>query len=67
MDKLHGSDVVPEGEGPLSQAITVRLPRKLLERIERTAKETANNRSDTILHLLRWALGEHEKKKGTKR
>lgn len=55
--------VVPEGEGPLSQAITVRLPKKLLERIEKCAKETANNRSDTILHLLRWGVSAYEKGK----
>jgi metal-responsive CopG/Arc/MetJ family transcriptional regulator len=53
-------DVVPEGEGKLSQAITLRMPKKLLERVERCAKDTANNRSDTVLHLLRWALGAYE-------
>jgi hypothetical protein len=59
--------VVPEGEGPLSDAVTVRLPKKMLERIERAAKETENNRSDTILHLLRWALAAYEgKTKGKK-
>jgi metal-responsive CopG/Arc/MetJ family transcriptional regulator len=55
-------DVVPEGEGPLSQAITLRMPKKLLERLERCAKETSNNRSDTVLHLLRWALNRYEGK-----
>jgi hypothetical protein len=63
----HDDVVVPEGEGPLSQAITVRLPKMLLERIERAAKETRNNRSDTILYLLRWGIGAHEKRKGKKR
>lgn len=57
---LPQDDVVPEGEGPLSQAMTVRLPKKLLERVERCAKETNNNRSDTVLHLLRWALRQYE-------
>lgn len=55
-------EVVPEGEGPLSEAVSVRLPKKLLERVEKCAKETENNRSDAILHLLRWALGAYEKK-----
>jgi metal-responsive CopG/Arc/MetJ family transcriptional regulator len=64
MGKLRDSDeiVVPEGEGPLSEAITIRMPKKMLERIEKAAKETENNRSDTILHLLRWAMAQYEKK-----
>jgi metal-responsive CopG/Arc/MetJ family transcriptional regulator len=53
-------EVVPEGEGPLSQAITVRLPKRLLADVEQIAKETKNNRSDTILHLLRWARAEYQ-------
>lgn len=58
-----GGIVVPDGEGKLSQAITVRLPEQLLRRIEQCAKETSNNRSDAILHLLRWALSAYEKGK----
>lgn len=63
---LNQEEVVPEGEGPLSEAVTVRLPKKILERIEKCAKDTENNRSDTILHLLRWALGAYEKKGSSK-
>lgn len=55
-------NVVPEGEGPASDAITIRMPKKLLERVERCAKETQNTRTDAILHLLRWALGRYEEK-----
>lgn len=58
MDEL----VVPSGEGPASAAITFRLPKKLLERVDRCAKETQNNRTDTIQHLLRWALSRYEEK-----
>lgn len=60
MAKTQIELVVPEGEGPLSEAITVRMPKKLLERVTRCAKGTENNRSDTILHLLRWALDAYE-------
>jgi hypothetical protein len=64
MGKLRDVEevVVPDGEGPLSEAITIRLPKKMLERIEKAAKDTENNRSDTVLHLLRWALAQYEKK-----
>lgn len=52
--------IIPEGEGPLSQAITIRMPKKLLERIEKATRDTGNTRSDTILHLLRWGISAHE-------
>jgi metal-responsive CopG/Arc/MetJ family transcriptional regulator len=60
MGKARFQDVVPEGEGPSSEAITLRLPKKRLERLERCAKETQNNRTDTIQHLLRWGLNQYE-------
>lgn len=62
MGKVHDDDVVPEGEGPSSEAITLRLPKKLLERVERCAKETQNTRTDAVQHLLRWALSQYEGK-----
>lgn len=62
MGKIHDNEVVPSGEGLAGEAITVRLPKKLLERVERCAKETSNNRTDTIQHLLRWALNAYESK-----
>lgn len=58
--------IVPEGEGKLSEAVTVRLPKTLLEFIELAADASGNNRSDTILHMLRWAKREIEKSKGKK-
>lgn len=51
--------VVPDGEGegiPLS----IRYPKKLLERVDSCAKGTGNNRTETIMHLLRWALTKYE-------
>lgn len=62
MGKLHDDEVVPEGEGKASEAVTVRLPKKLLERVERCAKETQNTRTDAMLHLMRWALNQYEGK-----
>jgi metal-responsive CopG/Arc/MetJ family transcriptional regulator len=60
--------IIPEGEGPLSEAITIRVPKLLLERIKRAAEQTHNNRTDTIQHLLRDALSRHEERmKGKKR
>lgn len=63
--ELLPDSVVPEGEGPLSDSISVRLPKKLLERIEKCAKETENDRSATVLYLLRYAVTVYEAK-GTK-
>lgn len=62
MPKKDLDNVVPEGEGKASEAVTLRLPKKLLERVEKCAKETDNNRTDAILHLLRWALSQYESK-----
>lgn len=65
MGKTLPEDVVPEGEGPLSEAITLRIPQRLLKDIEQIAKETANDRSKTMLHLMRWARDEYkDRKKG---
>lgn len=62
MGKLHEDEVVPDGEGKASEAITLRLPSKLLARVEKCAKETANTRTDAMLHLMRWALNQYEGK-----
>lgn len=62
MPKVHDEEVVPEGEGKASEAITFRLPKKLLERVDRCAKETENTRTDAMQHLIRWALNQYEAK-----
>ncbi len=54
MDKARLQEIVPEGEGPLSQAITMRFPKKLLEFVDRLAKETQNTRTETVLAMVRW-------------
>jgi metal-responsive CopG/Arc/MetJ family transcriptional regulator len=42
----------------------LRFPEKLLVRIDKCAKATGNSRTDTVLHLIRWALEEYEKERG---
>lgn len=53
--------VLPEkpDEGPL-EVITLKIPAKLKARVDAAAKMTGNNRSQTILALMRWALDEFE-------
>jgi hypothetical protein len=52
--------VVPEGEGE-AKPLSIAYPEKLVERIDKIAKETGNTRSDTIRHLLRWGCSAYEK------
>lgn len=51
--------IVPKGEGEV-KPLSIAFPKALLTRIDRVAKETNNNRSDTIRHLLRWALDAYD-------
>lgn len=51
--------IVPKGEGEV-KPLSIAFPKSLLTRIDKVAKETNNNRSDTIRHLLRWALDAYE-------
>lgn len=51
--------VVPEGEG-VAKPMSLRVPEKLIERIDTVAKETGNARTETLLHLVRWALDEYD-------
>lgn len=51
--------VVPEGEG-VAKPMSLRVPEKLIERIDAVAKATGNARTETLLHLVRWALDEYE-------
>lgn len=54
-----------EGE-PLSTSL--RIPKKILERLDAVAKASNWTRTEVILEFLRWALEEHEEeeKKGKK-
>ena len=54
--------VVPEGEG-VAKPLSLRVPEKLIERIDAVAKATGNPRTDTIMHLLRWALDEYARQR----
>lgn len=51
--------IVPKGEGAGSP-LSIRFPKTVLTRIDAAAKATGNSRTETILHLLRWALDEYE-------
>ena len=52
--------VVPESEGP-SEPLSIRFPVGLKRRVDAVAEETGNDRTNTILHLIRWALDEYER------
>lgn len=54
--------VVPEGEG-VAKPLSLRVPERLIERIDAVAKATGNPRTDTIMHLLRWALDEYDRQR----
>lgn len=54
--------VVPPSEGP-STVLSVRVPQRLRERIERVAEETGHDRTTAVLHLLRWALDEYDRQR----
>lgn len=58
--------VVPPGEGP-GQPLSMRVPEQLLKRVDAVAKETRNSRTDTVLHLLRWALNKYESERAAER
>lgn len=53
--------IVPKGEEGDTRPLSVAFPRSMLARIDKIAKATSNNRSDTIRHLLRWALDAYDK------
>lgn len=53
--------IIPKGEHSEARPLSVSFPKSLLTRIDKVARETRNNRSDTIRHLLRWALSAYEK------
>lgn len=55
--------VVPEGEGGSTVQIGIRTPEKLLASIDEIAKETGNDRTSTVLHLVRWAIDEYRKQR----
>ena len=52
--------IVPDNEGPTSP-ISLRLPKRLRERLDRIAAQTGNELSTTMLHILRWGCEETER------
>ena len=59
--------IVPKGEEGDTRPLSVAFPAKMLARIDKIAKETHNNRSDTIRHLLRWSLDAYDKARDAER
>lgn len=53
-------------EGPL-EVITLKIPKKLKARVDSAAKATGNNRSQTILALVRWGLDEFERQRAAEK
>lgn len=53
-------------EGPL-EVITLKIPKKLKSRVDAAAKVTGHNRSQTILALVRWGLGQFEKQRAAEK
>jgi metal-responsive CopG/Arc/MetJ family transcriptional regulator len=53
-------------EGPL-EVITLKIPKKLKGRVDAAAKTTGNNRSQTILALVRWGLDEFERQRAAEK
>lgn len=43
--------------------MSLRVPKKLTERIDAVAKATGNPRTETLLHLVRWALDEYDRQR----
>lgn len=53
--------VVPDGEGD-AKPLSIRFPEGLKRRIDEVAKKTGNDRSTTILHMVRYALKEWDRR-----
>lgn len=56
--------IIPGGEGETTP-VSARISLKLLKEIDAIAKETTNSRTDTILHMLRWAVSEYRRQRET--
>jgi hypothetical protein len=46
--------IVPQGEGP-TEVVHLRVPKAVLADVDAIAKATDNPRSETLLHMIRWA------------
>lgn len=60
------SPVVPPSEGP-SRVLSLRVPQRVLERVDAVAEDTGHDRTATVLHLLRWALDEYDRQRATEK
>lgn len=53
--------IIPKGEHGDTRPLSIAFPRSMIAKIDKVARETRNNRSDAIRHLLRWAIEAYEK------
>ncbi len=58
--------VIPPGEGP-TRPLSIRFPDALLKRVDAAAKTSGNDRSTTVLHLVRWALDEYDRQRAAEK
>lgn len=58
MDRKDFEKVLRHNDG-LAMTVSVRVPVKMLKRLDQYAKETGNRRSDVILAFLIWAEKQH--------
>ena len=58
--------IVPLGEGKTSP-LSIRFSEALMRRLDAVAKVTGNNRSETVLHLVRWALDEYGRQRAAEK
>lgn len=59
--------MIPKGERGETRPLSVAFPKAMLARIDKVARETHNNRSDAIRHLLRWALDAYDRSREAER
>ena len=59
--------IIPPGERGETRPLSIAFPKAMLQRIDKIAKDTHNNRSDTIRYLLRWALEAYEKSRAAEK
>ena len=54
--------VIPAGEGPTTP-LSIRFSERLIAQLDRVADDTGNNRSEVVVHLVRWGLEEYERQR----
>lgn len=65
-DWLTPRQVVPKGEGA-TRPLSIRYPEAILKELDKIAKETNNDRTSTIMHILRWGIAEYKAQRAVER